>query len=86
MKLRGLISGSDLYIPTNSLIWNLYILHEITLGSTAGAEGRAGNCRQAAVGSSSLLSPPHAVEPRVHINDQYTNFQFGKLRIINRNN
>jgi hypothetical protein len=26
-----------------------------------------------------------AVEPRVPINDQHTNFQFGKLQIINRN-
>jgi hypothetical protein len=32
-----------------------------------------------------LLSAP-AVEPRVHINDQQTNFQFGNLRIINENN
>jgi hypothetical protein len=31
------------------------------------------------------LSAP-AVELNVHINSQHTNFQFGKLRIINRNN
>jgi hypothetical protein len=27
-----------------------------------------------------------AVEPRIHINDQHINFQFGKLWIINGNN
>jgi hypothetical protein len=32
-----------------------------------------------------LPSAP-AVEPRVHINDQHTNFQFGKLWIIQGNN
>jgi hypothetical protein len=39
--------------------WNLYfpVLWERTLGSTAGAERRAGNCRQAEVGGSSLPSP-----------------------------
>jgi hypothetical protein len=67
MKLRGLIpnfnihvSESDLYIPTISLIWYLYfpILGEITLGSAAEVERRAGNCRQAGVGGSSLPSPP----------------------------
>ncbi len=54
------VSGSDLYIPMIGLIWNLYfpVLHEKTLGSTAGAERRAGNCRQAPVGSSSLSYPP----------------------------
>jgi hypothetical protein len=65
-KLRGLvpnfgihISGGDLYIPTIGLIWNLYflVLRERTLGSTAGAERRAGNCHQAEVGGSSLPSP-----------------------------
>jgi hypothetical protein len=56
------------------LIWNLYflVLLEITLGSAAGVEKRAGNCHQALVGGSSLPSPhAPAVEPtRVHINDQ----------------
>jgi hypothetical protein len=95
MKLRGLItnfyihvSRSDLYIPTISLIWNLYfpILGERTLGSTAEVERRAGNCRQAGVGGSSLASPPLlSVEPRVHINDQHTNFPMGKLWIVNGN-
>jgi len=65
MKLRGLVpnfymhvSGSDLYIPTVGLIWNLYfpVLRKRTLGSTAGSVKRAGYCRQAVVGSSSL--PP----------------------------
>jgi hypothetical protein len=65
MKQRSLapnfyirISGSYLYIPTIDLIWNLYFpaLRERTLSSTAGAERRAGNCRQAAVGGSSLAS------------------------------
>jgi hypothetical protein len=32
------------------------------------------------------LSFAPAVESRVHINDQHTNFQFGKLQIINGNN
>jgi hypothetical protein len=67
MKLRGLVhnfylhvSGSDLYIPTIGLTWNLYflVLHESTLGSTTGAERRAGNCRQAVLGNSSLTSTP----------------------------
>jgi hypothetical protein len=93
MKLRGLvpnfyihISGSDLYIPTMGLIWNLFFpaLRERTLGSTAGAEKRAGNCYQALVSSNSpqfpALPPAPAVEPRVHINDQHTNFQFEKSR------
>jgi hypothetical protein len=59
MKLRGLVlnfynhvSGSDLYIPTIGLIWNLVFPAE---------------------------------EPRVHISDQHTNIQFGKLWIINGN-
>jgi hypothetical protein len=65
-KRRGLVSsfyihvsGSDLYIPRIGLIWNLYfpVLHERTLGSTAGAERRAGNWqRLAAVPCPPLLS------------------------------
>ncbi len=63
MKLRGLVpnfyilvSGSDLYIPTIGLIWNLcfHVLQERALSSTTGAERRAGNFRQAVVGGSSL--------------------------------
>ncbi len=54
------------------------VLREITLGSTAGAERRTGNCRQASGWQQfpTLFSTP-AVEPRVHkwINDQHTNFQ-----------
>jgi hypothetical protein len=72
--------GAIFWISTIGLIWNLYfpLLCERTLGSTAGAEKRAGNCRQAGVGCSSLPSPSTpAVEPRVHINDQHKNFQFG---------
>ncbi len=66
MKLRGLfpnfyipVSGSDLYIPMIGLIWNLFfpVLRERTLGSTAGVQRRAGNCRQAVVSGSSLPSP-----------------------------
>jgi hypothetical protein len=69
------------------IIWNLCfpVLCERTFGSTAGAERRAGNCRKAEVGGSSLPSVS-SCEPRVHINDQHTNFQFGKLLIINGNN
>jgi hypothetical protein len=95
-KLRVLISnfyihvsGTDLYIPTIGFILNLYfpVYRERTLGSTAGAERRAGNCCQAGVSGSSLTSPPPpVVEPRVHIKDQHTNYQFGKLWIINGNN
>jgi hypothetical protein len=53
MKLCGLVSsffihvsGSNLYIPMMSLIWNLYfpVLGERTFGSPAGAERRTGNC------------------------------------------
>jgi hypothetical protein len=66
MKLHGLISnfyihasGSDLYIPTMGLIWNLYfpVLSDRTLGSTTGEERRVGTSRQAEVGGSSLPSP-----------------------------
>jgi hypothetical protein len=66
MKLRGLIpnfhihvSGSNLYIPTCGLIWNLYflVLRERTFGSTAGSVKRAGNCCPPLLGSSSLPSP-----------------------------
>jgi hypothetical protein len=65
MKLRGLfpnfyiyVSGSNLYIPTIGLIWNLCfpVLREKTFCSTTEAEKRAGNCRQAVVSSSSLPS------------------------------
>ncbi len=67
MKLHGLIpnfyihvSGSDLYIPTIGLIWNLYflVLRERTLASTTGAKRRSGNCLQAGVGGRSLPCPP----------------------------
>jgi hypothetical protein len=64
------------------IIWNLYfpVLHERTLVSTAGAQRRAGNCPLALVGGSSLSSPPLlSVEPKNHINDQHTNFHFGKF-------
>jgi hypothetical protein len=65
--LRGLspnfhirVSVSYLYIPRIALIWNHYfpVLHERTLGSTAGAEGRAGNCRQPLLGGSFLPFSP----------------------------
>jgi hypothetical protein len=65
MKQRSLVpnfyirmSGSYLYIPTIDLILNLYfpVLRERTLSSTAEAERRAGNCRQAEVSGSSLPS------------------------------
>jgi hypothetical protein len=75
--------------PRLVFIWNLYfpVLRERTLGSTAGAERRTGNCCQAGVGGSSLTFPSApVVEPRVHMNDQHKNFQFGKLGIINGNN
>ncbi len=95
MKLSGLVpnvyihvSGSDLYlyIPTIGLIWNICfpVLSERTLSSNAG-----GKRHQAEIDGSSLPSAhPYAlaVEPRVYINDQHTNFQLGKLRIINGNN
>ncbi len=56
---------SGLYIPMVDLIWNLYfpVLLE-----------RSSGWRQ----FPALPSAP-AVEPRVHINVQYTNFQFGKI-------
>ncbi len=95
MKLRGLVpsfyihvSGSDLHIPTIGLIWNLYFpaLCDRALSSTAGAERRAGGPAASRVGSSSTLPSAPVVESRlVHINDQHTNVQFGKLRLINGN-
>jgi hypothetical protein len=66
MKLRSLVpnfyihvSWIDLYMLTMGLIWNLYfpVLRERILGSTPGAERRAGNWRQALDGGSSLPSP-----------------------------
>jgi hypothetical protein len=95
MKLSGLVpnfymqlSGIDLYISSIGLNWNLYfpVLLDRALDSTAGAVRRAGNCRQAVVGGSSLPNSTPAVEPRVHINDKHTNFQFGKFRIMKGNN
>jgi hypothetical protein len=65
MKLRFLVpnfyihvSGSDLYIFTIGLIWNLYFpaLCERALSSTAGVERRAGNCRPA--GLAAFPYPP----------------------------
>jgi hypothetical protein len=65
MKLHSLVpnfyihvSGGNLNIPSIGLVWNLYfpVLREKILGSTAGAERRAGNCRSAGVGGSSLPS------------------------------
>jgi hypothetical protein len=51
-----------------------------TLGSTAGAERRAGNCRQAEVSSKfpALPSTP-VVEPRVHINGPTHKFSIWKI-------
>jgi hypothetical protein len=67
------------------LIWNLYfsVLRERTLGSTPGVKRRAGNLRQAGWRQFPALPSAPAVEPRVHIIDQQTNFQFGKFGIIN---
>jgi hypothetical protein len=78
-----------MYLGPIGLIWNLYfpVLCERTLGSTAEAERRAQNWRQAVVGGGSLPFPAApTVEPKVHINYQHTNFRFGKLWIINGNN
>ncbi len=52
VKLRGLMQiyihvfGSDLYVPTIGLIWNVYftVLLVRTLGSTTGEEKKVGNC------------------------------------------
>jgi hypothetical protein len=88
-KLYIYVSGSDISIPTISLIWNLYfpVLHGRTLGSTAVAERRAWNCRQACSGWRQFPALPSApaVELSSHY-DQHTNFQFGKWWIINGNN
>jgi hypothetical protein len=53
------VSDSDLYFPTMGFICNLYfpVLIERTVGSTAEAEKRAGNCRLALVCGSYLPSP-----------------------------
>jgi hypothetical protein len=57
MKLQ---TGSNLYTPMIGLICNLYfpVLRVSTLGSTAGADRRAGNCHPAVVGASSLPFSP----------------------------
>ncbi len=75
--------GTIYIFPTVGLILNIYnpSLHERTLGSTAGAERRAGNCRQAEVSSKfpALPSAP-AVEPkRVHINGPTHKFPIWKI-------
>jgi hypothetical protein len=96
MKLRDLlpnfyihVTGSDLFIPKICLIWTLYfpLLHERTLGSThrSREKGRELPPIRGWRQFPALPSAP-AVEPSVHINDQHTNFQFGKLWIANGNN
>jgi hypothetical protein len=90
MKLRGLVtnfymhvSGSDLYIPTVGLIWNLYfpVLHKITLNHRSGEKGRellpSSGWRQ----FPALPSAPR-VQPRVHINDQRTNMDHKWKQLI----
>ncbi len=62
----------------------LYCVRELLaqLQERREGQGTATKQRLAAV---PCTSPP-TVEPSVHINDQHTNFQFGKLRTINGNN
>ncbi len=80
------VSGNDLYISMIRLFWNLYlpVLHERTLGSTAGAERRAGNCLQAVVGGSSLPVFPssHVVELRVHLKVLSSEIDPAEIRLI----
>jgi hypothetical protein len=96
MKLHGLVqnfyihvSGSDLYIPIICPIWNHYfsLLRERTLFAQL-QEQREGKELLQSSGWRQFPALPSApaVEPRVHINDQHKNFQFGKLGIINRSN
>jgi hypothetical protein len=48
-------------------------------------EGQPTAAMQASVRQFLALPSAPVVEPRVHINDQHTYFQFGKLQIINGN-
>jgi hypothetical protein len=57
-------------------------LGERALGSTAGAKGKELPSSRGWQQFPALPSAP----ARVHINDQHTNFQIGKLRVINGNN
>jgi hypothetical protein len=79
------VSGKDLYIPTIGLIGISFFLKNSRLNCRSRKKGRelppSSGWRQ----FPALPSTP-AVEPRVHINGQHTNFQFGKLQIINGDN
>jgi hypothetical protein len=77
------VSGSNLYISTIGLIWNLYFLYcvrELSAQPQEQREGQGTAAKQWLVAVPCLPSAP-VVELRVHIIDKHTNFQFGKLRV-----
>jgi hypothetical protein len=98
MKLRGLVpnfyihvSGSYLYNPMTGLIWKLYFpvlpycVRELSAQPQKQREGQ-GTAAKHWLRQFPALPSATAVEPRVHMNDQHTNIQFGKIKIINGNN
>jgi hypothetical protein len=74
MKLRGLPPNFYIHVSENS-----------QLNCRSGEKDRELPLSSSWRQFPALPSTP-AVEPRVHRNDQHTNFQFGKLWIINGNN
>jgi hypothetical protein len=78
-----------LYIFPRSVLFGisifLYCVREISAQPQERREGQGTAARQWLAAVPALSSVP-AVEQRVHINDQHTNFHFGKLQIINGNN
>ncbi len=96
MKLLGCVlnfyihvSGAAIFIFPQSVLFGisifLYSVRELSAQPLEWREGQGTAAKQWLAAVPALSSVP-AVEPRVHINDQHTNFHFGKLRIINGNN
>jgi hypothetical protein len=70
------VSESELYVPKIGLIWNLQF-PELLVNRRSREKGRELPPSRGWRKFPALPSA-HAVEPRAHINDQHTNFQFGK--------
>ncbi len=64
----------------------LYHMRDFSAQPQEQREGQGTSAKHGLAAQSPALPTAPAVESRVHINNQHTNFQFGKLRIINGNN